>query len=138
MLNISSLSRIYRMLIKKGGIIEQSTRNTKKASFGSLVRVVSHLLFTSAVPLLQGAETIACCVSALGQSVPYYQTWYIEISISSTILTLCLGWTLVLHKEVVYRRPRTQAVRKPSLHEAGLQVHATTGLQVHATTLSCW
>ena len=58
---------------KKGGIIEQSTRNTRKASFGRLVRVVSHLLFTSAVPLLQGAETIACCVSALGQSVPYYQ-----------------------------------------------------------------
>ena len=83
---------------KKRGITQKSTRNKREASFGSLVRVVSHLLLTSAVLLLQGAETIACCVSALGQYVPYYQTWYIEISISTTILTPCLGWTPVLHK----------------------------------------
>ena len=31
---------------------------------------------------------------------------------------------------MAYRQPRTQAVRKPSLQVAGLQVHATT--------LSCW
>lgn len=117
---------ILRYAYKKRWIIEKSTTNTREASFGSLVRVVSHLLLTSAVPLLQGAETVACCVSALGQYVPYYQTWYIEISSSITILTPCLGWTPVLHKEVVYMRPRTQAVRKPSLHVAGLQVHATT------------
>ena len=54
----------------------------------------------------------------------------IEISITITILTLCLGRTLVPHKQMTYRQPRTQAVRKPSLQVAGLQVHATT--------LSCW
>jgi len=83
---------------KKRGTTQKSTTNKREASFGSFVRVVSHLLLTSAVLLLQGAETIACCVSALGQYVPYYQTWYIEISISTTILTPCLGWTPVLHK----------------------------------------
>ena len=53
-----------------------------------------------------------------------------EISITITILTLCLVRTLVPHKQMAHRQPRTQAVRKPSLQVAGLQVHATT--------LSCW
>ena len=98
----------------------------KRASFDCFARVVNYPLFTSAVPLLQWEGTFACCVSALGQCVPYYQTWYTEISISITMLTHCLGWTLVLHKEIVHTRSRTQAVRKSSLQVAGLQVHATT------------
>ena len=42
------------------------------------------------------------------------------------MLTLCLGWTPVPHKQAAHRRPRTHTVRKPSLQVAGLQVHATT------------
>ena len=42
------------------------------------------------------------------------------------MLTPCLGWTPVPHKQEAHRRPRTHAVRKPSLQVAGLQVHATT------------
>ena len=45
-------------------------------------------------------------------------------------MTLCLVRTLAPHKQMAHRQPRTQAVRKPSLQVAGLQVHATT--------LSCW
>ena len=45
---------------------------------------------------------------------------------SMTMLTQCLDWTLIPHKEVVYTWSWTQVVRKPSLQVAGLQVHATT------------
>ena len=92
----------------------------------TIVQVEICPLFTSAVPLLQCTGTFACCVSALGQYVPYCRTWHIEISISITMLAHCLEWTLVLHKVTDPKWSRTHAVRKSSLQVAGLQVHTTT------------
>ena len=91
-----------------------------------LAQVIDYFLFTSAIQVLQCVGTFACCVSALGQYVPYYQIWYTENYFSMTMLTQCLHWTLVPHKEMVYTWSWTQVVRKPSLQVAGLQVHATT------------
>ena len=120
--------QIFAIIMLNNGITQ--TRNAKKSSFGSPARVVCYPLLTSAVPQLQSAGTFACCVSSLGHYVPSYLIWYIEISFSIPILTLCLGWTLVPHKQAAYRQPRSQTVRKPSLQVAGLQVHDTT--------LNCW
>ena len=66
------------------------------------VRRSLKLSFTSAIPLLHHVGTFACCVSALGQYVPYYQIWYIVNSFSMTMLIQCLDWTLVLHSDSLY------------------------------------
>ena len=94
--------------------------------FDYLVRVVVGTIFASAIPLLQCVGTFACCVSALGQYVPHYRTWDMEIFIPITMLTHSLGWTPVLHTTTDHKWSRTQAVHEPSLQVAGLQVHATT------------
>ena len=103
-----------------------ASKKSFKASSDYLAQVIAYLSFTSAIQLLQCVGTFACCVSALGQYVPYYQIWYTENYFSMTMLTQCLDWTLVPHKEIVYTWSWTQVVRKPSLQVAGLQVHATT------------
>ena len=94
--------------------------------FDYLVRVVIGTIFASAVPLLQCVGTFACCVSALGRYVLYCRNWETEISIPVTMLTHSLEWTLVLHTATDHKWSRTQAVHEPSLHVAGLQVHAAT------------
>ena len=63
---------------------------------------VDYQLFTNAIHLLQCIGTFACCVSALGQYVPYYRIWYIVNSSTMTILIQCLDWTLVLHSDSLY------------------------------------
>ena len=97
-----------------------------KVVFDFVVRVVIETIFASAIPLLQCVGTFACCVSALGQYVPYYRTWATEISIPVTMLTHSLEWTLVQHTATDHKWSRTQAVHEPSLQVAGLQVYATT------------
>ena len=97
-----------------------------KVVFDFVVRVVIETIFASAIPLLQCVGTFACCVSALGQYVPYYRTWATEISIPVTMLTHSLEWTLVQHTTTDHKWSRTQAVHEPSLQVAGLQVYATT------------
>ena len=94
--------------------------------FDYIVRVVVGTIFASAIPLLQCVGTFACCVSALGQYVPHYRTWDMEIFIPITMLTHSLEWPLVLHTTTDHKWSRTQAVHEPSLQVAGLQVHATT------------
>ena len=84
-----------------------------------VVLVVIGNIFASAIPLLQCVGTFACCVSALGRFVPYYQTWYTEISNPITILTHSLEWTPVLHTLTDHKESRTQAVHEPSLQVAG-------------------
>ena len=90
-----------------------------KVVFDFVVLVVIGNIFAGAIPLLQCVGTFACCVSALGRCVPYYRTWYTEISIPVTILTHSLEWTPVLHTLTDHKGSRTQAVHEPSLQVAG-------------------